>query len=66
MEKVDVNGENTIPLYEWLKSQKKSLFMERIKWNFEKFLIDRHGNVVERFASLTTPKQLEDYIEKIL
>lgn len=66
MEKIEVNGDNTHPLYAWLKSQKKQLAMERIKWNFEKFLIDQQGNVVDRFASTTTPSGLQSHIEKLL
>lgn len=66
MEKVDVNGDNTHPVYQFLKSQKKQLLMERIKWNFEKFLIDREGNVVERFSSAGTPDHIRPAIEKLL
>lgn len=51
MEKIDVNGDDAHPLYQWLKKQKSSLMMETIKWNFEKFLIDQQGNVVDRFVS---------------
>lgn len=65
--KIDVNGENTHPLYSYLKSE-KSGFMgsESIKWNFTKFLIDRQGNVVDRYASATKPESLEKDIEKLL
>lgn len=65
-EKVEVNGDNTHPLYVWLKAQKSQLMMSRIKWNFEKFLLDRDGHVVDRFASTTTPESLVSQIESLL
>ncbi|PPQ76236.1 hypothetical protein CVT26_008144 [Gymnopilus dilepis] len=56
MRKSDVNGDNTNEVYQWLKSQKAGLLgLTRIKWNFEKFLVDKNGNVVQRWASTTTP-----------
>ncbi|KAF9435617.1 glutathione peroxidase gpx1 [Entomortierella beljakovae] len=66
MDKIDVNGDNEDPVYTYLKSQKKSLMMSRIKWNFEKFLIGRDGTVVERYASTTTPESISKDIEKLL
>ncbi|KAI9140747.1 thioredoxin-like protein [Paraphysoderma sedebokerense] len=66
MEKVDVNGDSTHPVYDYLKSQKKQLMMARIKWNFEKFLIDRNGQVVERFASTASPESMEKKIVELL
>ena len=66
MSKIDVNGENTHPLYKFLKSEQHGLLGNDIKWNFTKFLIDREGNAVERFASQKTPKGLEKEIEKLL
>ncbi|KAI9875272.1 MAG: hypothetical protein M1823_007512 [Watsoniomyces obsoletus] len=49
--KTEVNGEKAEPVYEWMKNEKPGLMgLKRIKWNFEKFLIDRHGHVVGRFA----------------
>ena len=48
--KIDVNGENEAPLYTYQKSQKSGLMGSKIKWNFTKFLVDRQGNVVDRFA----------------
>jgi glutathione peroxidase len=67
MHKIEVNGERPHPLYAWLKKQKKGLLgSEAIKWNFTKFLIDRQGNVVERFAPTTEPKALEKAIEALL
>lgn len=65
--KIDVNGENTHPLYTFLKANAKGfLGSEAIKWNFTKFLVDREGNVVERYAPSTIPKQIEKDIEKLL
>lgn len=65
--KINVNGDNADPVYKFLKSQKSGLLgLNRIKWNFEKFLIDKNGNVVERFSSLTKPLSIADKIEKLL
>jgi len=66
MQKVEVNGDKEHPLYNWLKSKKKSLGMKRIKWNFEKFLINRKGEVVERYSSVTTPDGIEKKIKELL
>ncbi|KAJ3046183.1 hypothetical protein HK097_000965 [Rhizophlyctis rosea] len=67
LEKVEVNGDNTHPLYQFLKGQKSGLFgMTRVKWNFEKFLLNREGEVVERFGSITTPDGLEPKIKALL
>jgi len=58
--KIDVNGENTHPLYKYLKESKKGLLgSEAIKWNFTKFLVDKNGNVINRFAPMTKPETLE-------
>jgi glutathione peroxidase len=65
--KVDVNGDNAHPLYQWLKAQKPGLLgTEAIKWNFTKFLIDRTGKVVDRAAPTTKPEELRAKIEKLL
>lgn len=64
--KIDVNGENADPLYAWLRSQKKGALGDGIKWNFTKFLVDRNGQVVDRFAPTTSPEKLEKQIEKLL
>ena len=65
--KIDVNGPSAHPLYQHLRSAKKGLLgSSRIKWNFTKFLVDRHGNVVERFAPTTTPDKLEQRIEALV
>ncbi|KAF9942912.1 glutathione peroxidase gpx1 [Mortierella antarctica] len=66
MAKIDVNGENEDPVYAYLKSQKKSLMMARIKWNFEKFLIAKDGSVYERYASVSTPESIAKDVEKLL
>lgn len=58
--KIDVNGEHTHPLYQHLKeSQKGLLGSEAIKWNFTKFLVDKNGNVINRYAPATKPEALE-------
>jgi glutathione peroxidase len=64
--KIDVNGDNADPLYKFLKSQRKGVLTENIKWNFTKFLVDRKGNIVGRYASTEKPEKLTDEIEKLL
>ena len=64
--KIDVNGPNTHPVYEFLKGQKGGLLTDNIKWNFTKFLVDKKGKVVDRFAPMTTPSAIESQIEKLL
>ncbi len=65
--KIDVNGDNTIPLYKYLKDEQSGfLWTESIKWNFTKFLVDREGNVVERYGSSTKPENIKEDIEKLL
>ncbi|NKF51103.1 glutathione peroxidase [Shewanella sp. WXL01] len=67
LSKVEVNGENADPLYKFLKSQAKGLLgSESIKWNFTKFLVDRQGQVVERFAPTTKPEALRGQISQLL
>jgi glutathione peroxidase len=65
-EKIDVNGANAHPLYNFLKSEKSGLLGSGIKWNFTKFLIDRSGRVHERFAPTTKPESLREKIEALL
>jgi glutathione peroxidase len=61
--KIDVNGDRPHPLYRWLKSEAPGLLgTQRIKWNFTKFLIDRSGRVVGRFAPNATPAEIEEYV----
>ncbi|HEX8012875.1 MAG TPA: glutathione peroxidase [Casimicrobiaceae bacterium] len=65
--KIDVNGANTAPLYRYLKKAKPGLLgSEAIKWNFTKFLVDRKGNVVERYAPNVEPQAIAADIEKLL
>lgn len=64
--KIDVNGKNACPLFQWLKTQKGGLFNDDIKWNFTKFLIDRQGNVMKRYAPQTSPDSIAQDIEKLL
>ena len=65
--KVDVNGDHTHPLYAYLKSEEKGfLGTEGIKWNFTKFLVDRTGRVLHRYAPQTKPEDLEKELEKLL
>lgn len=64
--KIDVNGANEAPLYKYLKSQKGGLLNSAIKWNFTKFLVDREGNVVGRFAPTDTPAKLEEKVVSLL
>ncbi|KAJ1411822.1 Thioredoxin-like superfamily [Sesbania bispinosa] len=65
-DKVDVNGDNAAPVYKYLKSSKGGLFGDNIKWNFSKFLVDKEGNVVERYAPTTSPLSIEKDLLKLL
>lgn len=58
--KVDVKGTGADPLFQHLVSEKKGLLSEGIKWNFTKFLVDREGNVVKRYAPQTSPSKIEE------
>ncbi|KAL5990999.1 hypothetical protein ACLOJK_011905 [Asimina triloba] len=58
-DKVEVNGKNAAPLYNFLKTQKGGLFGDGIKWNFTKFLVGKDGKVVERYAPTTSPLKIE-------
>lgn len=64
--KIDVNGENEEPLYRYLKDQAGGVLGDDIKWNFTKFLVDREGKVVKRYASQKTPRKIGEEIEKLL
>ena len=66
MGKIDVNGAAQHPLYRYLTKQTKGLITDSIKWNFTKFLVNREGQVIERFASVTKPDALAKHIEKLL
>eukprot|EP00250_Pteridium_aquilinum_P005452 c15541_g1_i1 orf=200-931(+) len=70
-DKVDVNGENTAPVYKFLKASKSTgllgtLLGDKIKWNFEKFLVDKNGQVVQRYEPTTAPSKIENDIKKLL
>lgn len=54
-----MNGSNANPIYKFLKLSKGGLFGDSIKWNFTKFLVDKEGNVVDRYAPTTTPLSIE-------
>ena len=64
--KIEVNGAGAHPLYVWLKAQKGGLLGSAIKWNFTKFLIDRKGEVVSRFAPTAKPESLVKDVEGLL
>ena len=65
--KIDVNGENEAPIYKFLKSNQKGILgTEDIKWNFTKFLVDKEGNIIDRFGSATSPESIEKDILKLL
>ncbi|BBN97909.1 glutathione peroxidase [Sporolactobacillus terrae] len=64
--RINVNGEHADPLYTYLKSQKGGILSSNIKWNFTKFLIDRSGAVVQRYASTVKPEKIAEDIEKLL
>jgi len=67
MAKVDVNGGNASPLFDWMKREATGLMGSKsIKWNFTKFLIDRAGNVVERYGPTDKPEAIAQDIEKLL
>lgn len=66
-EKIDVNGPQTHPLYDWLKNEKSGfLGSKKIKWNFTKFLLNRDGQVVQRYAPTTKPADMASDIEALL
>ncbi len=65
--KIEVNGANAHPLYQWLKSEKAGILgTEAIKWNFTKFLVDRSGRVVRRYAPTDTPAKIESDVAAVL
>ncbi|RWR91825.1 putative phospholipid hydroperoxide glutathione peroxidase [Cinnamomum micranthum f. kanehirae] len=65
-DKIDVNGDNAAPVYKFLKSSKGGLFGDSITWNFAKFLVDKDGHVVDRYAPTTSPLSIEKDIKKLL
>ncbi|TYR72570.1 glutathione peroxidase [Rossellomorea vietnamensis] len=64
--KVDVKGKGAHPLFKYLIKEKKGLMTSEVKWNFTKFLVDREGNVVNRYAPQTSPKKIKEDLVKIL
>ncbi|MGZ4447337.1 MAG: glutathione peroxidase [Nocardioides sp.] len=64
--KVDVNGQHAHPLFRWLRKQKGGLLGDKIRWNFTKFLVDRDGRVIGRYAPTTAPEKIVGDIEKAL
>ena len=66
MKKIEVNGSNTHPLYEYLKSEKNGILTDAIKWNFTKFLVDRDGNVIKRYSPQTEPSEIEEELKDII
>ncbi len=65
--KIDVNGEQADPLFKYLTSEKKGTFgLKKIKWNFTKFLVDRNGKIIKRYAPQTKPAKIAADIERLL
>lgn len=64
--KIEVNGSNTDPLFAYLKENSKGFLGKNIKWNFTKFLVDRDGNIIERFAPTVEPEKIEVKIASLL
>lgn len=66
-EKVEVNGEHALPLFQYLKSEARGLLgSEFIKWNFTKFLVNKEGHVIKRYAPTTKPEDIAQEIESLL
>ena len=67
MAKIEVNGDGASPLFDWMKRQAPGLMGSKaIKWNFTKFLIDREGQVVRRYAPTDRPERIAKDIEELL
>ena len=64
--KIEVNGDNAHPLFAWLRDERRGLLGGAIKWNFTKFLVNRRGEVIDRYAPTTTPEKLEPDIRAAL
>lgn len=60
--KIEVNGKNEEPLFKYIKNEAKGVIGSRIKWNFTKFLVDKNGNVLKRFAPSDTPEKIDSYV----
>ncbi|MDT0293616.1 glutathione peroxidase [Mesonia ostreae] len=65
-EKINVNGKNTHPIFNYLKSHLDGFLTSKIKWNFTKFLVDKNGKPFKRFTSATSPKKMQKDIERLL
>lgn len=64
--KIDVNGDDADPLYKYLRKNSKGFLGDSIKWNFTKFLVDKNGNIVDRYAPITNPLKIAKNIEALL
>lgn len=64
--KIDVNGDNTHPLYAYLKEEAGGFVVDAIKWNFTKFLVDKDGKVIKRYAPSVKPSEIEEDIKGLL
>ncbi|WP_308192606.1 glutathione peroxidase [Nocardioides sp. CFH 31398] len=64
--KIDVNGPEAHPLYQWLKGEKGGVLGDKIKWNFTKFLVGKDGKVVKRYGSTTKPEKIAGDVEREL
>jgi len=65
-DKIEVNGPQAHPLFKYLKSTLKGTLGNRIKWNFTKFVIDKNGQPIKRFAPITKPEKMENLIQEII
>ncbi|MDQ0418518.1 glutathione peroxidase [Croceifilum oryzae] len=65
-DKIEVNGSGAHPVFQYLCQEASGILGGAIKWNFTKFLVDRSGNVVKRFAPTTKPEECKSEIEKVL
>lgn len=63
-EKIDVNGKNSHPLWQFLKNKQGGTLFDAIKWNFSKFIVDKNGIPVERFGPNTSPQEMKATLEK--
>lgn len=64
--KVEVNGDGADPLFKHLTTEKKGVLSKKIKWNFTKFLVDKNGQVVQRYAPTTDPEKMEEDLKNVL
>jgi len=65
-EKIEVNGEHTHPIFEFLKTHLKGFLGKKIRWNFTKFIVDRNGKPIKRYSPITKPEKLIKDIERLL